>query len=214
MAKDPAFLFYSSDFLTGVTDLTMEERGQYITLLCLQHQKGHLNEKTIRLSVGSISVDVRNKFSIDENGNLFNEKLEILINERKKFTESRRNNGLKGGRPKKAEKPSAKPLGLPSENLIEDENVIEIKNRINILCNGNSKKVFESFEKWRDYLIKQHNKILYENRYTYETLEKKIREIGVNAYIEAVDYSIENNYKQVYKSKEQSIVNKPLNFVR
>jgi len=51
MAKDPAFLFYSSDFLSGITDLTMEERGQYITLLCLQHQKGSLSEKTIRLSV-------------------------------------------------------------------------------------------------------------------------------------------------------------------
>ena len=29
MSKDPAFLFYSSDFLTGVMDLTMEENGIY-----------------------------------------------------------------------------------------------------------------------------------------------------------------------------------------
>jgi hypothetical protein len=201
--KDPAFLFYSSDFLTGVTDLTMEERGQYITLLCLQHQKGHLTEKTIRLSVGSISVDVRNKFAIDENGNLYNEILDKKIEERKKFTESRRNNGLKGGRPKKEQKPSDKPLGLPSENLIEDEDIIEIKDRIKVLCNGKFEKVFETFEKWRDYLVKQHDKVLFENKYTYETLEKKIREMGAKAYIEAVDYSIENNYKQVYKPKEQ-----------
>jgi len=124
--KDPAFLFYSSDFLTGVIDLTMEERGQYITLLCLQHQKGHLSEKTIRLSVGSISVDVRNKFALDKEGNLYNEVLEKYIEERLKFTESRRNNGLKGGRPKKEEKP----LGLPSANLSEDENENEIKDEI------------------------------------------------------------------------------------
>ena len=126
--KDPAFLFYSSDFLTGVTDLTMEERGQYITLLCLQHQKGHLSEKTIRLSVGSISVDVRNKFVLDLDGNLFNEILEKHIEERMKFTESRRNNGLKGGRPKSEEKPSAKPSAKPNEkpsaNLSENENEI------------------------------------------------------------------------------------------
>jgi hypothetical protein len=63
MAKDPAFLFYSSDFLNGVADLTMEERGQFITLLCLQHQKGTLTDKTIRLSLGSVSVDVLSKFS-------------------------------------------------------------------------------------------------------------------------------------------------------
>tara|TARA_R110002050_G_scaffold268962_1_gene411152 strand:- start:225 stop:347 length:123 start_codon:yes stop_codon:yes gene_type:complete len=33
-AKAPAFQLYAQDFLTGVMDLTMEERGVYITLLC------------------------------------------------------------------------------------------------------------------------------------------------------------------------------------
>ena len=123
--KDPAFLFYSSDFLSGVSDLTMEERGQFITLLCLQHQKGALNEKTIRLSVGSCSVDVLKKFSQDENGNFYNERLVLEIEKRNNFTESRRNNGLKGGRPKKEEKP----LGLHKDNHManhmgnENENV-------------------------------------------------------------------------------------------
>jgi len=124
--KDPAFLFYSSDFLSGVTDLTMEERGQYITLLCLQHQKGHLPEKTIRLSVGSVSVDVLKKFSIDKDGSFFNERLDIEIQKRIEFTESRRLNGLKGGRPKASGypsgKPSAEPLGYPRNNLAENEN--------------------------------------------------------------------------------------------
>ena len=45
MAKDPAFVFYTGDFLNGVIDMTMEERGQYITLLCFQHQKGHISQK-------------------------------------------------------------------------------------------------------------------------------------------------------------------------
>lgn len=43
--KDPAFLFYSSDFLSGTLLMSDEEIGQYIKLLCLQHQKGHLKEK-------------------------------------------------------------------------------------------------------------------------------------------------------------------------
>ena len=74
--KDPAFLFYSSDFISGVQDLTMEERGQYITLLCLQHQKGHLTEKMIRLCCGNAAADVMAKFRQDENGLFFNERLE------------------------------------------------------------------------------------------------------------------------------------------
>lgn len=47
--KDPAVLFYTADFLIGVSDLTDEECGKYIKLLCLQHQKGHLSEKQICL---------------------------------------------------------------------------------------------------------------------------------------------------------------------
>lgn len=118
MAKDPAFLFYSSDFLNGVADLTMEERGQFITLLCLQHQKGTLTDKTIRLCLGSVSVDVLSKFSKDKDGNFFNERLNEEIEKRIQFTESRRNNGSKGGRPKN----NTKPLGLAKHNLMEDVN--------------------------------------------------------------------------------------------
>jgi hypothetical protein len=118
MAKDPAFLFYSSDFLNGVADLTMEERGQFITLLCLQHQKGTLTDKTIRLSLGSVSVDVLSKFSKDKDGNFYNDRLSEEIEKRIQFTESRRNNGSKGGRPKN----NTKPLGLAKHNLMEDVN--------------------------------------------------------------------------------------------
>jgi hypothetical protein len=126
MAKDPAFLFYSSDFLNGVADLTMEERGQFITLLCLQHQKGTLTDKTIRLSLGSVSVDVLSKFLKDKDGNFYNERLSEEIEKRIQFTESRRNNGSKGGRPKN----NTKPLGLAKHNLMEDVNENENENII------------------------------------------------------------------------------------
>jgi len=120
-SKDPAFLFYSSDFLTGVIDMTMEERGQYITLMCLQHQKGHLSEKTIRFCLGSVSVSVMDKFMQDENGLYFNKRLEEEIFKRKNFIDSRRKNGQKGGRPRK-------PLGFATENLPENENENENEN--------------------------------------------------------------------------------------
>ena len=124
MAKDPAFLFYSSDFLSGVMDLDMEERGQYITLLCAQHQKGPLSEKTSRLLVGSISVSVLGKFQQNDNGLFFNARLSIEIENRIAFTESRKLNGSKGGRPKKEtyEKPNGYALAKASENLPENEN--------------------------------------------------------------------------------------------
>lgn len=137
--NDPAFLFYSSDFLTGVMDLTMQERGQYITLLCLQHQKGHLSEKTIRLCLGFNDLnditDVLAKFCIDENGLYYNKRLEHEVKKRIKDADASRNNGKLGGRPKKADKPknnlqvnSRLAKTEPKQNLSENENVIDNDN--------------------------------------------------------------------------------------
>ena len=132
--KDPAVLLYTSDFLTGVMDMDMEERGQYITLLCYQHQRGHISEKTIRLLVGNVSDNVLSHFKKDEKGLLFNSRMDLEKENRKKFTESRRENGKKGGRPKKNEKtekkPNGYPNGKPNENHMgnEDDNENDNKN--------------------------------------------------------------------------------------
>lgn len=127
MAKDPAFLFYSQDFLVGTMAMPFEDRGKYITLLCYMHQNGHISEETIRLLVGSVSDILRLKFQIDETGKWFNERLDIEAAKRAKFTESRVLNGNKGGRPKK-EEPTEKlqettrlSIDKPKENLIENE---------------------------------------------------------------------------------------------
>ena len=50
MSKDPAFLFYSKDWLTGTAEYLPEEKGVYIDLLCYQHQKGSLPSDTERLA--------------------------------------------------------------------------------------------------------------------------------------------------------------------
>jgi uncharacterized protein YdaU (DUF1376 family) len=128
--KDPAVLFYTSDFLTGVTDLTMEERGQYITLLCMQHQKGHLSEKTICLTVGNVSVDVLKKFKTDDEGLYFNSRMEEESEKRSKFIDSRVENGKKGGRKKSTSLTTSKPLAKHKvklgDNDNENENIIKI----------------------------------------------------------------------------------------
>jgi uncharacterized protein YdaU (DUF1376 family) len=151
--KDPAFLFYTSDFMTGISDLTMEERGQYITLLCLQYQKGHLSKKTIRLNVANLSDDVFKKFIKDDNGLYFNNRLQIEIEKRAVFVGSRRQNGKLGGRPKaQKEKPLGKPKRNRKGNLPENVNVNvnEIENYFNE--NGYS---LESANKFFNYYSKR-----------------------------------------------------------
>lgn len=88
MAKDPAFLFYPADFLVGVMDMTDEEVGVYIRLLCRQHQKGHLSEGVIKRAPET----VQEKFVKDSNNKYYNERLEKEINKRKKYTAQRLKN--------------------------------------------------------------------------------------------------------------------------
>lgn len=132
MSKDPAFLFYSSDFLSGISDLTMEERGQYITLLCLQHQKGRLTKKNIGIAVPNATADTMAKFKIDENGLYYNERLETEINKRKEFTEKQRQRAVDGWKKRKANlKATANATALPLENENKNKDLI-INNNINI----------------------------------------------------------------------------------
>lgn len=130
MAKDPAFLFYSQDFLVGTMAMSYEDKGRYITILCYMHQNGHISEETIRLLVGSFSDMLRFKFRQDSDGKWYNERLEIEVEKREKFKESRILNGNKGGRPPKDQQVNkGKTIRLsvakPKDNLIDNENVIE-----------------------------------------------------------------------------------------
>jgi len=102
MAKDPAFLFYYQDFLVGTDDMTNDEVGAYIRCLCHQASKGSLTDKhMMKICLSSdIYTSVSSKFSVDEDGSLFNERLRIEVLKRAAFAESRRNNRLKSNKNK------------------------------------------------------------------------------------------------------------------
>jgi len=95
--KDPAFLFYPESFLVGVMYMTDEEVGQYIKLLCIQHQKGHIPDKIMKRYLPA----VQDKFIKDDDGLWYNERLEYEIDRRANYTNAMRENGKKGGRPRK-----------------------------------------------------------------------------------------------------------------
>lgn len=133
MAKDPAFLFYTNDFLSGIQDLTMEERGQYITLLCLQHQKGHLSEKAIRLCVGNAAADVMAKFRQDSAGLWYNVRLDEETEKRAAHSKKQKERAEEGWKKRKnnadphaAGDAYGNAAALPLENENRNEDVIAI----------------------------------------------------------------------------------------
>jgi uncharacterized protein YdaU (DUF1376 family) len=94
--KDPAFLFYPNDYLGGTLGMTFEEKGAYIELLMVQFNRGHMTihmvGQILGQSMDKIWSTIQSKFSIDENGLYFNERLEQEQNKRKAYSESRKNN--------------------------------------------------------------------------------------------------------------------------
>ena len=92
MARDPAMLFYTKDFLTGTALMTMKERGQYITLLCLQQQLGHMSLKQMQQAVGKLSPAVLEKYVQDDEGLYYNERADLEISKRRAHCEKQRQN--------------------------------------------------------------------------------------------------------------------------
>lgn len=66
--KDPAFLFYPQDFVTGTMFMSHEQTGIYIRLLCSQHQHGGLVDKVSFNSLVGTHEILRSKFIETEEG--------------------------------------------------------------------------------------------------------------------------------------------------
>ena len=93
MGKDPAVLFYTSDFMTGTAFMTYEEKGQYIHLLCLQHQMGHLSMDEIKSITNSGKVI--HKFILCPDGKFHNERMHLEKEKRSSHREKQRQNIMK-----------------------------------------------------------------------------------------------------------------------
>lgn len=87
--KNPAVLWYPGDYLVGTMGMTWEEKGRYVELLNLQHQKGHLD---INRLMPDCPAEVLAKFVQDEDGLWYNIRMEEEQIKRSKFVQSRRNN--------------------------------------------------------------------------------------------------------------------------
>lgn len=143
MAKDPAFLFYYQDFIVGTTFLTLEECGAYIRILCYMADMGHMSKTQIEKITGSLGFtnSLRSKFKVDLNSNFYNDRLDIEIEKRKSFCESRRSNRMSN---------ICQSSVGHMENENENRNVIKKENKIkeyNIL----NKNKFNFEEVWLKY---------------------------------------------------------------
>ena len=143
MAKDPAILFYTSDFITQTRFFDMRQTGEFIVLLCRQHQEGHLTMKQLQ----EVTSDdkVLNQFVLAEDGKYHNLWFHELILKRKAYSDSRRANIQKRYQKSTYEGKSSTYVGsmkkLCKPYVVHMENENENENR-----NENKKKKYGSYK--------------------------------------------------------------------
>lgn len=167
MAKDPAVLFYTSDFLSGTFTMSNEQVGKYIRLLCLQHQKGVLSEKDMLSICLAYDDDIWSKFIKTENGYI-NQKMNDETVRRQKFSESRRNNAKtpKNDSTSKAYA-SAYAKHMETETETETVTITDTKTKTEkkaksqkpkseILLPWSSENFMQHWDHWKEYKSKEH----------------------------------------------------------
>ena len=141
MSKDPAVLFYTSDFLSGTFTMTDEQVGKYIRLLCLQHQKGKLTEKDMLSICKAYDNEIWEKFD-QVDGFFINDRMYNEAIRRSKFTESRRNNA-KSVKTDSISKAYAQHMETETETINKDIFINNIEPFKNLLT--------ESYQEFIDY---------------------------------------------------------------
>lgn len=171
MAKDPAILFYTSDFLTGTMLMSHEQVGIYIRLLCVMHQHGGtLDLAAFNAFIGKNDI-LRKKFVV-EDGVVFNERLMLEMAKRAKKSSSLSANAKIRWKKRCKSNAIACDLQMP----IEDERIREdalasasgpIITNINI--NKVKKIALPTLEEVKAYCLERKNNVDPEKWHAYYT---------------------------------------------
>lgn len=122
--KAPAFQFYADDFLAGTADMSAEEVGGYIRLLCHQWSKGGIpsdEERSARIAglMGSPSIRyVLAKFTLCDGDTLKNARLEQIRLEQAEYKLQQSSAGKNGAqkrwhKAKNNGNPNGEPIATP-----------------------------------------------------------------------------------------------------
>jgi len=153
MAKDPAFLFYYQDFIVGTTFMSNAETGAYIKTLCHLADKETITDVQIAMICDKdieMAMKIIEKLHCIKEGIYCSKRLNIEVEKRKAFAESRRKN--REGKKKKKSNKICKTYDSHMED--ENENINRIKDKEEIFKKEvqkfNSPNAKEFIEYWTE----------------------------------------------------------------
>lgn len=138
--KDPALLFYTSDFIADAMFLSLEQVGKLALLMAHRHWQGRRFTRGEVLKIcGDTEEDpeIFSRYEIDANGFYYNATVEKAIEKRTKYSKSRSDN--KKGKTKTHKKNISKSY----ENHIENENENGIEDENESLYNNKADKYID-----------------------------------------------------------------------
>ena len=199
MAKDPAFLFYPNDYIGGTMGMSFEEKGCYMELLMMQFNQGKFTEAQAK-QVLSICFTVAwpvLKLKFESDGTYYwNKRLADEIEKRKRFSESRRLNGL-GTKKTKA---SAKHMPKHMEDENRNEDIIKIEDEYIFLKDKDFKKAWDEFKQMR---VKMRKPL---TDRAIKTILNKVDEFSKKNNtlpVQLIDKSLEKGWLTVYEPDQE-----------
>ena len=194
--KDPAFLFYSSDFLTGTMFMSDSQLGKYIKILCTQHQKGHLSEKDMLKICKRYDKDIFEKFVKDESGKYYNIRLEREIEKRSAYSKSRANN--------RKNKINFENICFSYVKHMENENInININNINNILEYINNNKLNNIINLLIEYLNYRKSIKLPNNQDVIDDLISFFKLYSKEEQEKIIKEAIKKGWKEFYPPRKE-----------
>ena len=194
--KDPAFLFYSSDFLTGTMFMSDSQLGKYIKILCTQHQKGHLSEKDMLKICKRYDKDIFDKFVKDESGKYYNIRLEREIAKRSAYSKSRANN--------RKNKINFENICFSYVKHMENENInININNINNILEYINNNKLNNIINLLIEYLNYRKSIKLPNNQDIIDDLISFLKPYSKEEQEKIIKEAIKKGWKEFYPPRKE-----------
>ena len=191
--KDPAFLFYSSDFLTGTMFMSDSQLGKYIKLLCIQHQKGHLSEKDMLNICKRYDKDIFDKFIKDNDGNYYNIRLQKEIDKRRNYSKSRSEN--------RKNKITFENICFSYVKHMENEN--ENINKNNILEYINNNKLNNIIELLLEFFNYRKSIRIPNNQNIIDELILFLKPYNKKEQEQIIKKAIKNGYREFYPPKKE-----------
>jgi len=215
--RAPAFQFYADDFLAGTMTMTNEERGAYISLLCLQWSKGFVTELDIqRMCLGMpthCQGICQSKFEVGEDGNYRNRRLEKERTKQKERSEKQRDNAnLRWQKDANAMPPhmpedtkgdaspipeSCFPSPSPNKDTKTPKSEWEVAHGVELPEALRTQNCLEAVRLWLRY--KSEKREAYKKTGLTAAMTKWSREFTPSEFPSIVEHSIASGWKGIYR---------------